>query len=637
MNGRGLSTKVKLAVMAVPILAIAVGLICLVPVMRPVQQGTSTEFWRSACGVKLAGSDPLHVHEGVAIYPARDGLCIFYVQGFEGSYLYAVKQSEVLARSPEVIQGLDSELAEKGPLTDRLRVYRKWRAAGGNSSKVAVLLEQEHEALRELRERRSYAGGRRWFEEERSFEYAWSRLQRYPVNVALEFSYLSGVVVFGFWPWLRRLKPWRWALHIGLLPILLCLPYFLGYSPALLKLNPSGWTLYPWIAVWFNLLGGISGPFDTVVLFSLPKPLAGLSGYDPATIWDIYSSFWDMTYGMSASSLIALSMGLAAATYTAAWLMWRRKGRERESVAAGFSRTACEAEAAQAAGGHATHKVKRLVRTAGVSACVLVAICMAIALLQLRGEVLMNSVRLGNAGWAKAILRVRPGLVRARDAGGRTALHFAETTDAAALLLSKGADVNARDLEGRTPLDSALDRGNPTIDLLLAHGADVRSADNFGNTRLHRASGQGDAIAVKMLLARGADAMARNTDGWTPLHAAEDADVAKLLLSAGADVNARDRWGDTPLHKSCTADRKGDLMKVLLAGGANVNAKANDGSTPLHTLAKCNNDADAKLLLENGADVNAEDGDRFRPLDYAEKAPWKETRDALLHAGARER
>jgi len=625
MNGRGLSTKAKLAVMAVPILAMAVVLICLVPLMRPVRQGAPAGFWYAACRVKLATFDSIHGDEALGIRPARDGLWIYYSDGFSGAVLYALKESDALAYLPEVIQKLDAELGKKGPLTDTLRVYKKWRAAGGNLSNVAALLEQEHEVMRERLGRRLYAGGRQWLKAEKSFEQAWPKFRRYPMYAPLEFLYLSGVVVFGFWPWLRRLKPWRWALHIGLLPILLSLPNFLGYCPAFGRLNPSGWVLYPWMAVWFQLLGGISRPFDTVVLFSLPKPLAGLCGYNPATTWDIYDVFWDMGFGMSASSLIALSTGLAVVTYIAAWLIRRRKERKM-----GLGAT----------GRNSAHNAARIARAAGVITCFLVALCLAAVLLQLRGEVLINAARLGNVAWARAILLARPRLIHARDDRRRTALHCAENAELVELLLSKSADVNARDEEGRTPLDNAVEWGkNPTVDLLLAHGADARSADIFGNTPLHRACYGGDALAAETLLSHGADVTVRNTDGWTPLHAAEDADVAKVLLAAGADVNAKDRWGDTPLHKirwKWKSDGNDDLIKVLLAGGANVNARANDGSTPLHILASSYNVADAKLLIANGADVNAEDGDGFRPLDYAGKTSCKDMRDALLQAGARE-
>jgi ankyrin repeat protein len=54
-----------------------------------------------------------------------------------------------------------------------------------------------------------------------------------------------------------------------------------------------------------------------------------------------------------------------------------------------------------------------------------------------------------------------------------------------------------------------------------------------------------------LLVARGADARARDLDGWTPLHWAVyggSAGSVKLLITRGADVNAKENRGFTPLR-----------------------------------------------------------------------------------------
>jgi ankyrin repeat protein len=55
--------------------------------------------------------------------------------------------------------------------------------------------------------------------------------------------------------------------------------------------------------------------------------------------------------------------------------------------------------------------------------------------------------------------------------------------DMTELLLTRGADVDAKDRDGDTPLHDAAFRGHEKIvGLLLAHGADVGAKNNAGRT-----------------------------------------------------------------------------------------------------------------------------------------------------------
>ena len=148
---------------------------------------------------------------------------------------------------------------------------------------------------------------------------------------------------------------------------------------------------------------------------------------------------------------------------------------------------------------------------------------------------------------------------------GDTALHVAAAayrSDIVSMLLTLGADVNAKNRRGATPLHDAAtgapgsERWNPvtqteTVTQLLAAGADIRAPDATGMTPLHRAVRTRCSAAVSALLNHGADARRTNHNGSTPMHLAEhgtgrggtgtpearheQAEIIRLLIAHGAD------------------------------------------------------------------------------------------------------
>ncbi len=154
---------------------------------------------------------------------------------------------------------------------------------------------------------------------------------------------------------------------------------------------------------------------------------------------------------------------------------------------------------------------------------------------------------------------------------------------------------------------------------LVALGADVNAKEKGGFTPLHNAAISGDSSIASLLIAAGAEVNARTKNGRTPLHTTGRREVAQVLIDAGADVHARDRKGSTPLHDEAGSYSKTDLAEFLLSHGADSNAPDSRGQTPLHRAAYYFQPEIVKVLLEHGADPNAKDGEGHTPLYVASR------------------
>jgi ankyrin repeat protein len=99
----------------------------------------------------------------------------------------------------------------------------------------------------------------------------------------------------------------------------------------------------------------------------------------------------------------------------------------------------------------------------------------------------------------------------------------------------------------------ACEKGNiEAVKQHLAAGADVNAKDDHGQTPLHAAAREGLKEVVELLIAAGADVNAKYDDGegLTPLHFAAvfgGKEIVELLIANGADVNAMNDTGRTPL------------------------------------------------------------------------------------------
>ena len=150
--------------------------------------------------------------------------------------------------------------------------------------------------------------------------------------------------------------------------------------------------------------------------------------------------------------------------------------------------------------------------------------------------------------------------VFAADHNGDTLLHtsarIGRHSIVQAIIRSREAvDVDIGNGVGRTPLHNAAECGHDDVmRTLIAYGADVNARDIAGWTPLHCASlgewpqHESHRLCIELLLERGAHVNAVEMSGLTPLHVCTDTPAARVLIDGGANIEANDVNGKRPIH-----------------------------------------------------------------------------------------
>ena len=106
--------------------------------------------------------------------------------------------------------------------------------------------------------------------------------------------------------------------------------------------------------------------------------------------------------------------------------------------------------------------------------------------------------------------------------------------------------------------------------LLIERGAEVDARDKFGWTPLHYASKYGHLEISRVLIDHGADVNTRQRHHVTPMHISVEngrLGVVKLLLERGADIHALDSYGQSPYQVSVAYGYR-EIAVSLLENGA---------------------------------------------------------------------
>ena len=201
-------------------------------------------------------------------------------------------------------------------------------------------------------------------------------------------------------------------------------------------------------------------------------------------------------------------------------------------------------------------------------------------------------------------------------------------------LLRQGSDPNIKcAILDRTPLHEVLDTSDLEFDeddvddnehyifnilklikSLVNHGADVNAQDCYGGTPLYMASMTGVIEIVRELLKNGAIV---DTSALHNAVAFDQVEIVQEFINHNANLDTKDSEGNSPLH-SASAYCCTEVVTLLLKNGANIEALDENGSTPLLVACLNGNTDIVNELLQSGANTDhPNNGDQYTPIHFA--------------------
>ncbi len=302
---------------------------------------------------------------------------------------------------------------------------------------------------------------------------------------------------------------------------------------------------------------------------------------------------------------------------------------------------------------------------------------------------------LENAIKEKQLEQVRQALEEGADANSNSTVTVVEGSctmlglaayygrvDIMELLIDAGADIEARNMRGETPLFHSIAGGHTeAVKFLLERDADIYATDNDRRTALFEATERNNHEILNVLLAAGADVNVKDNNGRTPRTLCGDVLAKNLLdiyyklgliqeksriplqeliehsnvliqqnvypLSSGTDrqidpLNEFQMLLDEALERMepqgllLQSIRKNDLDGVYqaLEEGANIHAADKEGRTPLFEAVRKGQTETAQLLIDTGANIEAADNWGRTPLFEAVRKGQTETAQLLIDTGA---
>ena len=198
------------------------------------------------------------------------------------------------------------------------------------------------------------------------------------------------------------------------------------------------------------------------------------------------------------------------------------------------------------------------------------------------------------------------------DIKGNLLIMYCHSPDTIDMLLRLGADINATDAMGSTPLMQSTDDA-PLVSYLLEHGADVNQRDDDGDSAIFYVSD--DLEVARVLIEAGADLGPNPITGNTPIMVTAgfaSMNVTRYLLDNGCPGEHVNKDGDTCFTMLCSTYNTGtwDVLPAFVEYvNPNVEHTNTNGSTGLMRAADTGHHMTIRFLV-NHCRVNV---NRFDP------------------------
>ncbi|KAI4120736.1 MAG: hypothetical protein LQ338_006802 [Usnochroma carphineum] len=239
---------------------------------------------------------------------------------------------------------------------------------------------------------------------------------------------------------------------------------------------------------------------------------------------------------------------------------------------------------------------------------------------------------------------------------GSSALHLAvaarsEALDPIRTLLDNGCDVNSRRVNGETSLMISARFGKVDVmDLLISRGGDLEAVDSDGCNIVHHTCFQGSLEIIKRLRYTESDWVKKGTcsfgsQRWTgvsPLHLAAknwEPGVLEYILDQGlvSDIDAVTDDSETALYIAASFSSAGNVS-ALLSRRANTNIAHKRGDLPVHIAAEIGDLAVISVFLQHHCDIDVKGQREFLAIRNAsiERSNYgpKGTGSTALHYAA---